>query len=154
MASGARDKLGAMPPSSPILTFLSDFGTRDYYVAAVKGVILARAPGTTLVDVSHEVAPGDVAEGALLLAAALPCFPPGAVHLAVVDPGVGSERRLLALETVLPGQVRSSIVGSSAMRRFRKTKPPGWSGRWAAWSSPFGEPAWPEPGRWGGGKVS
>lgn len=93
-----------------ILTFLSDFGSRDYYVAAVKGVILSLAPGATLVDVSHEVAAGDVAAGSFLLAAALPAFPPGAVHLAVVDPGVGSERRLLALETVLPGHAAPSFL--------------------------------------------
>lgn len=81
-----------------ILTLLTDFGTADYYVAAVKGVILQAAPGTTLVDVSHEVPPGDVATAAYLLAAAAPCFPPGTVHLAVVDPGVGSDRRLLAVD--------------------------------------------------------
>lgn len=99
-----------MAPSPPILTFLSDFGTRDYYVAAVKGVILSRAPRTVLVDVSHEVAPGGVEEGAFLLAAALPSFPPGAVHLAVVDPGVGSARRELAVEAVLAGHDAPSFL--------------------------------------------
>ena len=93
-----------------ILTFLSDFGLRDYYVAAVKGVILGLAPGTALVDVAHEVAPGDVAEASFLLAAALPAFPPGAVHLAVVDPGVGSGRRMLAIEARLPGHAASSFL--------------------------------------------
>jgi S-adenosylmethionine hydrolase len=83
----------------PILTLLTDFGLADYYVAAVKGTVLRLAPGTQIVDVSHEVAPGDVAAGAFLLAAAAPSFPPGTVHLAVVDPGVGSERRILAAET-------------------------------------------------------
>ncbi len=82
-----------------ILTLLTDFGTADHYVAAVKGVVLGLAPGTTLVDVSHEVPPGDVAAGAWLLAAAAPWFPPGTVHLAVVDPGVGSARRILAAAT-------------------------------------------------------
>lgn len=82
-----------------ILTMLTDFGTRDYYVAAVKGVILSAAPATTIVDISHEVAPGDIAEASFLLAAAAPSFPPGTLHLAVVDPGVGSERRLLLVET-------------------------------------------------------
>ncbi len=93
-----------------IFTFLSDFGSGDYYVAAVKGVLLSLAPGTTLVDVTHEVAPGDVEEAAFLLAAALPAFPAGAIHLAVVDPGVGSARRMLALETVLPGHAAPSYL--------------------------------------------
>ena len=83
----------------PILTLLTDFGTTDYYVAAVKGTVLRLAPGTTLVDVSHEVPPGDVETASFLLAAAAPSFPEGTVHLAVVDPGVGSERRILAVRT-------------------------------------------------------
>jgi S-adenosylmethionine hydrolase len=82
-----------------LLTLLTDFGLTDYYVAAVKGTVLRLAPGTQIVDVSHDVPPGDVAAGAFLLAAAVPSFPAGTVHLAVVDPGVGSDRRLLAVET-------------------------------------------------------
>lgn len=82
-----------------ILTLLTDFGTEDYYVAAVKGTVLRLAPGTTLVDVSHQVPPGDVETGAFLLAAAAPSFPEGTVHLAVIDPGVGSARRILAVRT-------------------------------------------------------
>jgi S-adenosyl-L-methionine hydrolase (adenosine-forming) len=82
----------------PLLTLLTDFGLADWYVAAVKGVVLGLAPGTGIVDLSHEVPPGDVETAAFLLAAAAPTFPPGTVHLAVVDPGVGSERRLLAVE--------------------------------------------------------
>ena len=78
------------------LSLLTDFGTADYYVAAVKGVILGLAPGSTLVDVSHEVPAGDVEAGAWLLAAASRWYPPGTVHLAVVDPGVGGSRRILA----------------------------------------------------------
>ncbi len=83
----------------PILTLLTDFGTADYYVAAVKGTLLRLAPGTTLVDISHEVPPGDVETAAFLLAAAASSFPDGTVHLAVVDPGVGSRRRMLAVRT-------------------------------------------------------
>ena len=84
-----------------IVTLTTDFGCRDAWVAAMKGVILgiARAARETvlLVDVTHEVAPHDVLEGALALEAAAPFFPPGTVHLAVVDPGVGTERRGLAV---------------------------------------------------------
>src|SRR5690349_9057896 len=81
-----------------LLTFLTDFGLTDYYVAAVKGTVLRLAPGTQIVDISHDVPPGDLATGAFLLAAAVPSFPAGTVHLAVVDPGVGSGRRLLAAQ--------------------------------------------------------
>lgn len=82
-----------------ILTLTTDFGSRDYYLAAVKGTVLRLAPGAQLVDLSHEIPPGDVEAGAFFLAAALPSFPPDALHLAVVDPGVGSARRMLAVET-------------------------------------------------------
>lgn len=78
-----------------LLTLLTDFGTSDYYVAAVKGTVLRLAPGTQIIDVSHEIPGGDVATGAFLLSAAVPWFPEGTVHLAVVDPGVGSRRRIL-----------------------------------------------------------
>lgn len=83
----------------PVLSLLTDFGTRDGYVGALKGTVLRLAPGTQLVDLSHEIAPGDVETAAYLLAYAAPSFPAGSVHLAVVDPGVGSKRRLIALET-------------------------------------------------------
>jgi hypothetical protein len=83
----------------PLLTLLTDFGLDDYYVAAVKGTVLRLAPGTQLVDISHQVGPGDIAAASYLLAAAAPAFPAGTVHLAVVDPGVGSRRRILVAES-------------------------------------------------------
>jgi S-adenosylmethionine hydrolase len=82
----------------PTVALLTDFGTRDHYVGAVRGAILAVCPGATLVDIAHDVPAHDVAEGAYLLGAAFPSFPPATVFLAVVDPGVGSERRGLAVE--------------------------------------------------------
>jgi S-adenosylmethionine hydrolase len=90
-----------MPKSEPLglLTLTTDFGLADWYVAAVKGVVLGLAPGARIVDLSHQVPPGDVETAAFLLAAAAPAFPAGTVHLAVVDPGVGSARRILAVET-------------------------------------------------------
>jgi len=87
---------GDLVNPAPIITLLTDFGTRDAYVASMKGVILGLNPEVMLVDLSHEVPPQDVRAGAFLLAAAAPYFPPGAIHLAVVDPGVGSPRRALA----------------------------------------------------------
>lgn len=82
-----------------LITLLTDFGTRDYYVAAVKGTLLRLAPGAVVVDLNHEVPPGAIATGAFLLGAAAPTFPSGTMHLAVVDPGVGSDRRILAVAT-------------------------------------------------------
>lgn len=84
--------------TAPIVTLLSDFGLSDGYVAAVKGVLLSRCPAARLVDVSHEIPAGDVAAGAFVLAQAARHFPAGAVHLAVVDPGVGSARRAVACQ--------------------------------------------------------
>jgi S-adenosylmethionine hydrolase len=81
---------------SRVVTLLTDFGTRDGYVAAVKGVLLARCPGAILVDVTHAIPPGDVAAAAFVLAQAAPHFAAGTVHLVVVDPGVGSDRRAIA----------------------------------------------------------
>lgn len=79
-----------------VIALTTDFGTRDGYVAAMKGVILGIAPGISLVDVSHEVAPQDVAGAAFLLAGVYRFFPRDTVHLVVVDPGVGTARRGLA----------------------------------------------------------
>lgn len=82
--------------AAPIITLLTDFGTADSYVAEMKGVLLSRAPGATIVDISHQIAPGDVAAGQYVLARTWRHFPQGSVHLAVIDPGVGTPRRALA----------------------------------------------------------
>lgn len=82
--------------SSAPVVLLTDFGTRDWYVAALKGVILSRAPRARLVDLTHEIPPQDVMAGSFTLASAAPWFPPGTVFLAVVDPGVGTDRAVLA----------------------------------------------------------
>jgi S-adenosylmethionine hydrolase len=86
-----------------VITLTTDFGTFDGYVGAMKGVILKLAPDVTLVDVSHTVTPQDVRHGARVLATAAPFFPAGTIHVAVVDPGVGSARRAIALQT--PGAI-------------------------------------------------
>lgn len=83
----------------PIVTLLTDFGTADSYVAEMKGVLLAGFPGSVLVDVTHAVPPGDIRSGAYLLGRTWRRFPAGTVHLAVVDPGVGTERAALALRS-------------------------------------------------------
>jgi hypothetical protein len=80
-----------------IVTLTTDFGDQDGYVGAMKGVILSRAPGVTLVDITHAVPRHDVAAAANALADAAPWFPSGTVHLAVVDPGVGGARAAVVL---------------------------------------------------------
>lgn len=79
-----------------LVGLLSDFGTRDYYVGSIKGAVLAVNPGVMLVDITHEVEPQDVDRGSFILACAYRQFPAGTVFLAVVDPGVGAERRPIA----------------------------------------------------------
>lgn len=83
----------------PLITFISDFGTREYYVGAVKGAILSVCPTARIIDVSHEVASHDLVEGAFTLACACSAYPPRTIHLVVVDPGVGSSRRGLIVLT-------------------------------------------------------
>jgi hypothetical protein len=91
---------------SPIISLLTDFGLVDPFVAEMKAVILSICPEARIVDVSHEVAEFDIRMGAFLLAEAAPSFPAGTVHVAVVDPGVGSCRRGIVVETK-----RSSYLG-------------------------------------------
>ena len=81
----------------PVVALLSDLGLRDHYVAAIKSVVIASAPEAHLIDISHEIAPGDVIEAGYVLAAAWRDLPPATVVIAVVDPGVGSERRGIAI---------------------------------------------------------
>ena len=119
----------------PIITLLTDFGTADHYVAAMKGVILGICPDARLIDISHEVTPYGIAEGAYLLAQAWDCFPKGTIHLAVVDPGVGSDRRAIAVESrrhrfvapdngllsmALEGDPKAKVREINVSRYFRK----------------------------------
>ena len=82
----------------PVVALLTDFGSQDHYVGAMKGAILTVCPEASLVDLTHEIEAHDVTAGALALASAFRDFPPATVFVAVVDPGVGSPRRALALE--------------------------------------------------------
>ena len=83
----------------PVIALLTDFGTGDHYAGTMKGVILGICPDATLVDITHDIPPHDVTAGALELAAAYKYFPAGTIFVAVVDPGVGSARRGLAVDT-------------------------------------------------------
>jgi hypothetical protein len=83
----------------PVITLLTDFGSADHYTGAMKGVMLGICPDAQLVDISHEITPYAIAEAAFTLAQAWRCFPKGTVHLVVVDPGVGSARRPILMES-------------------------------------------------------
>jgi S-adenosylmethionine hydrolase len=85
--------------ADPLITLTTDFGAGSPYVAAMKGVILTINPAARIVDLSHEIPPQDVRHAAFFVAAALPYFPPDAIHMLVVDPGVGSERAALFVES-------------------------------------------------------
>ena len=84
-------------PVPPAITLLTDFGTDDIYAGVMKGVLRRIAPNSTVIDLTHAVAPQDVVQAAFLLQQAWRHFPVGTVHLVVVDPGVGTSRRRLAL---------------------------------------------------------
>lgn len=87
------------PPSRPVITLTTDFGTNGVFVGVMKGVILRTARDAHLVDLTHAVPPQHVVAGALALWSAAAWFPPGTIHIAIVDPGVGSRRRALLVET-------------------------------------------------------
>ena len=110
------------------ITFLSDYGYEDEFAGVCRAVIAQIAPGAPLIDLSHGVARQDIRQGAILLANALPSCPPG-VHLAVVDPGVGSERRAVAVAAaegrflVGPDNGLLSRGAGTARRGARRRRP-------------------------------
>ncbi len=86
------------PPTCHLLTLLTDFGTRDGYVASMKGTAYAASPRIRVEDITHEVTGHDIFRAAIILEQVAPTFPPGTVHVVVVDPGVGTQRKPLAVE--------------------------------------------------------
>ena len=82
-----------------VITLTTDFSTSDAYVGAMKGVILSINPGVTIVDISHEIEPQSVSQAAYVLHTAYRYFPEGTIHIVVVDPGVGTERRAVIMKT-------------------------------------------------------
>jgi S-adenosyl-L-methionine hydrolase (adenosine-forming) len=98
-ASRPRQPPGSGFQSPPrLITLLTDFGTSDYFVSAMKGVILSINPAASVVDITHEISPHDIEAAAFTLVAASQSFPSETIHLAVVDPGVGSARRPILVE--------------------------------------------------------
>ena len=83
----------------PIITLITDFGTQDYFVGAMKGVILSINAAASIVDLTHDIPPQDIESAAFNLLACYRDFPAGTIHVAVVDPGVGSQRRAIAIES-------------------------------------------------------
>src|ERR1700687_5318408 len=83
---------------NPLITLTTDFGNSDHFVGAMKGVILGIAPRARIVDISHEIAPFEIADGAFIIAQAWRYFPKKTIHVVIVDPGVGSARRPLLAE--------------------------------------------------------
>jgi len=89
-----------------VVTLTTDFGTRDWFVGTIKGVVAGIAPKAGVIDLSHDLSPGDIRGGAFALVESCHFFPKGTVHLVVVDPGVGSRRRAIAVQTA-----RAAFVG-------------------------------------------
>ena len=88
-----------MTMKANLITLTTDFGHKDAFVGTMKGVLLSVNPKVGIVDLSHSIPPQDIMAGALVLSGAVPYFPAGTIHVAVVDPGVGSERRPLLIQS-------------------------------------------------------
>lgn len=84
---------------SPTITLTTDFGTQDWFVGVMKGVIAGIAPEAKVIDITHEIPPGNIRAGAFALATSFSFFPKGTIHVAVVDPGVGGSRAPIAVQT-------------------------------------------------------
>jgi S-adenosylmethionine hydrolase len=133
-----------MEHSKRIVTLLTDFGLRDYYVASVKGVMLGINPDLHFVDISHVIPPQDIRTASFTLGQAFPYFPPNTIHLAVVDPGVGTDRKALVasagghmfvapdnglLSHVLQAVEGAEVFEITADHYFRKPVSPTFHGR-------------------------
>jgi len=111
-----------------VITLTTDFGTTEAYVAAMKGVILGINPDATLVDICHSIRPQDIHEGAFILSTAHSFFPAGTIHMVVVDPGVGTDRRAIILNTpsakyVAPDNGVLSYVIAEFLAKTDETSP-------------------------------
>jgi hypothetical protein len=84
--------------TAPIVTLTTDFGQKDHYVATMKGVILSRCPNAQIIDISHQIEQFSILSGAYAIGQSAPYFPPATVHVVVIDPGVGTERKPLLVE--------------------------------------------------------
>ncbi len=115
----------------PTITLTTDFGDGSPYVAAVKGVLLGRNPWVRVIDLTHAIPPQDLHHTAYFLASAIPYFPPGPIHVVVVDPGVGSERALLYVELdehrlLVPDNGCWTTIQATTTKVRRLTEPSLW----------------------------
>src|ERR1700691_5762553 len=85
--------------SNRLITLTTDFGMSDHFVGTMKGVIAGIAPAARVVDITHEITPYNTLESAFVIAQAAPYFPKGTIHVVVVDPGVGGDRRAILVES-------------------------------------------------------
>jgi len=113
-------RYNALMPPRPIITLLTDFGEKDTYVGAMKGVILSIAPDAQIVDISHEIAPQDIKQAAAILDGIYQYYPEHSVHVIVVDPGVGSERKPIALR----GERGTCLAPDNGVLSYIHTKEP------------------------------
>ncbi|MCL4784252.1 MAG: SAM-dependent chlorinase/fluorinase [Bryobacterales bacterium] len=128
--SRKREATANAETARPPITLLTDFGSRDAYAAIMKGVILGIAPQAKIVDLCHEVTPYQIPEAGFILSQSYRYFPKGSIHVVVVDPGVGSERRALAVEAlghrfigpdngVFSMLLREAAVSSNGKRTYK-----------------------------------
>jgi len=143
LLSGTQAYAGTEPTHPPLVVFLSDFGTSDDAVAVVKGVMLGIEPSLRVIDLTHQVRPYAIADGARLLADTAPYYPAGTVFLAVVDPGVGTPRRPMVARSrrgqwfVLPDNGLITLVADrDGLEATRQIENPTWM-RAATISSTF-----------------
>ena len=128
----------------PLITLITDFGLRDYFVGAMKGAMLSVHPDVDIVDISHQIGSQDVLEAAFTLRCAYHAFPPHTIHVVVVDPGVGSDRRALIMSTaghlfvgpdngvfslIHDSETVERVISITADRYFRKPVSPTFHGR-------------------------
>jgi S-adenosylmethionine hydrolase len=85
--------------ANPIITLITDFGTADHFVGAMKGVILSINPRASVIDITHDIKTGDIRQAAFCLSHCYDYFPGGTIHVCIVDPGVGTDRRAILIET-------------------------------------------------------
>jgi hypothetical protein len=132
-AWGADAGHAAARRTRPLIVFLSDFGTLDDAVAICKGVMLTVAPNAEIIDLTHQVTPYSIAEGARLLARTAAYYPPGTVFVAVIDPGVGTSRKSIVVKTgrgqffVLPDNgLVTPLVDRDGLAGAREIRDPAW----------------------------
>ena len=106
----------------PLITFTTDFGLTDWFVGTIKGVALGISPQAQIIDITHSTPPGNVRAGAFAIRSAFRYFPKGTIHVAVVDPGVGSNRRAIAVRTRVKPEVSILPVAEVQWRTNQEDK--------------------------------